>query len=258
LPSPGKGRLFIVGVGPGSLELLTPQAREAIAVSDVVIGNASYLTPLAPLLEGKTVMHSGMGEEIARAKKAIHLAEDHVVSLVSGGDPGVYGMAGIVLELVSSAERQIPVVVIPGISAAQATSARIGSPLSGDFVVISLSDLLTPWEEIERRLHLAFAMEVPVVLYNPRSRSRPEHLSVAFRIAREYRKGDTPVAVVKNAYRKDETITFAVLGDAETVTDEVDMHSTVIFGGRESYFWRERENVRGIITPRGYHRKYVY
>jgi precorrin-3B C17-methyltransferase len=247
-----------VGIGPGSLDLLTPQAQKAIIDSEVVIGNASYLTALAPFLEGKEVIRSGMGDEIDRAQRAIFLAREHKVSLVSGGDAGVYGMAGIVLELLSSGDHRIKVEVIPGITAAQAVAARIGSPLSGDFVVISLSDLLTPWEVIVKRLDLAFSMGVPVVLYNPRSKERREHLPQAIFIARKYRDLQTPLAVVRNAYREGESIRCSTLGEADAVIEEVDMHSTVIVGGEESYLWKEGKHVRGIITPRGYHRKYVY
>lgn len=258
MPLQGKGRLYIVGSGPGSLDLLAPRAREVLEQSEYVIGNASYLLPLEPLLRGKEVIKSRMGQEIERAQRAINLAKTHVVSMVSGGDPGIYGMASIVLEILSRSDILVPVEVIPGISAAQAAGARLGSPLSGDHVVISLSDLLTPWEEIERRLRLAFAMNVPIVLYNPRSRSRPHHLATVIALAQEYRSGMTPIAVVQNAYREGETMFVTNLGKGDEIIARTDMHSTVFIGGEESWIWKERDDVRGIITPRGYHKKYTY
>jgi precorrin-3B C17-methyltransferase len=131
---------------------MTPRALKAIAVADYVIGNASYLDALEPLLTGKTVIRSSMGKEVERAQQAIDLARSHAVAIVSGGDAGVYGMAGIVLEVLEHSGTDIEVEVIPGVTAANAAASRVGSPLSGDFAVISLSDLLTPLEVIEQRL----------------------------------------------------------------------------------------------------------
>ena len=149
---PGKGSLYIVGLGPGRLEYMTPRALRAIAASDYVIGNTSYLDPLAPLLVGKNVIRSSMGKEVERAEQAVDLARSSAVAIVSGGDAGIYGMASIVLEVLEHSGASIDVEVIPGVTAANAAASRIGSPLSGDFAVISLSDLLTPLEVIEQRL----------------------------------------------------------------------------------------------------------
>ena len=145
-----KGRLAIVGLGPGLREYMSPRALKVIAGSDYVIGNALYLDPLEPLLAGKNVIRSSMGKEVERAKQAIDLAKSHAVAIVSGGDAGVYGMASIVLEVLEHSGAHIDVEVIPGITAANAAASRVGSPLSGDFAVISLSDLLTPLEVIEQ------------------------------------------------------------------------------------------------------------
>ena len=217
-----------------------------------------YLEPLGPLLAGKNVIRSSMGREVERAQQAIDLARSHAVAIVSGGDAGVYGMASIVLEVLENSGAAVDVEVIPGVTAANAAASRVGSPLSGDFAVISLSDLLTPLEVIEQRLDAVFSVGIPVVLYNPKSRggrttshSRSSH-------ARKYLAPATPVAIVKNALRDGEKTIVTTLGEIEECEETVDMHSTVIIGGSESRIWRMGENVKGIITPRGYHRKYVY
>ncbi|HZD42427.1 MAG TPA: precorrin-3B C(17)-methyltransferase, partial [Methanomicrobiales archaeon] len=173
-------------------------------------------------------------------------------------DPGVYGMASIVLEIIERRGLTVSVEVIPGVTAAQAAASRLGSPLSGDYVSMSLSDLLTPWEVIEERLHLAFSMGVPVALYNPRSRGRAEHAARAVEIALSHLPQKTPVGVVKNACRPGEAVIITTLQELPELLDEVDMHTILIVGGMESRIWRSGRDVRGIITPRGYHRKYVY
>ena len=260
MPSPGEGRgkLYVVGTGPGPLDQMTGRAQAAILASEYVLGNRTYLQAIRPLLAGKLVRESSMGKEVERAKEAVELAASHTVALVSGGDPGVYGMAGIVLEVLERSGLAVPVEVVPGVTAATAAASLAGSPLSGDFAVISLSDLLTPWEIIEARLDAAFGMGVPVVLYNPRSRGRPGNFGRAMAIARRHLPGETPLAVVKNAFRDGEECLFATLAGIGALEDRVDMHSTVIVGGEESRFWRREDDVRGIITPRGYHRKYLY
>jgi precorrin-3B C17-methyltransferase len=165
-----KGSLSIIGLGPGRRDYITPRALKVIASAEYVIGNAQYLDPLEPLLSGKNVIRSSMGKEVERAQQAIDLAHSNAVAIVSGGDAGVYGMASIVLEVLEHSGSDIDVEVIPGVTAANAAASRIGSPLSGDFAVISLSDLLTPLEVIEQRLDAIFSVGIPVVLYNPKSR----------------------------------------------------------------------------------------
>lgn len=260
MPSPDEspGILYIVGTGPGNPDQMTEQAKRAIRDAEYILGNESYLSLIPHLLDGKNVVRSSMGKEVERAKEAVSLARNHVVAMVSGGDPGVYGMAGIVLEVASHAESRARIEVIPGVTAATAAASRLGSPLSGDFAVISLSDLLTPLEVIEERLSLAFAMGIPIVLYNPRSRGRPHNFARAMEIAALHRDPDTPLGLVKNAFREGEVVKVTTLGEVAALEDEVDMHSAVIVGGNESRIWKVGEDVRGIITPRGYHRKYVY
>jgi precorrin-3B C17-methyltransferase len=250
--------LYIVGIGPGNPGMMTGRAREALMQSDVIIGNDSYLAQLGPLLEGKEVIRSSMGEEVERAKRSIERSRTRAVSIVSGGDAGIYGMASIVLEVLEHEGENIPVEVIPGVTAANAAASLLGSPLSGDFAAVSLSDLLTPLEVIERRLHAAFSMGTPVVLYNPKSRGRPHNFALAMEIAGKYRDSRTPVGIVKNAYREGEEILVVTLGEIERADRVVDMHTTVIVGGEESRIWRNGAHVKGIITPRGYHRKYLY
>jgi precorrin-3B C17-methyltransferase len=261
LPShaePNKGSLAIVGLGPGRRDYITPRALKVIACADYVIGNAQYLDPLEPLLSGKNVIRSSMGKEIERAQQAIDLAHSNAVAIVSGGDAGVYGMASIVLEVLEHSGSEIDVEVIPGVTAANAAASRIGSPLSGDFAVISLSDLLTPLEVIEQRLDAVFSVGIPVVLYNPKSRGRPYNFDIAIEHARRYLGAETPIAVVRNALREGEEVIITTLANAENIKNAVDMHTTVIIGGKESRIWRMGKDVKGIITPRGYHHKYVY
>ena len=251
--------LWIVGIGPGLNEYITGRAADVISRSEYVIGNDSYLDSIRPLLEGKQVIRSSMGKEVERAKKAIELAQSHTVSIVSGGDAGVYGMAGIVLEVLEHSKEKIPVEIVPGVTAANAAASLIGSPLSGDFAVISLSDLLTPLEVIERRLDAVFSVGIPVVIYNPRSHGRPHNFALAIEHARKFYPPTVPVAVVKNALREGQVDPLIVtLGEIEHIMEDVDMHTTVIIGGSESRIWRMGNDVKGIITPRGYHRKYVY
>jgi len=255
---PSHGRLAIVGIGPGNPGELTGRAREVLEQAEYIIGNDTYLAQLGPLISGKKVITSSMGKEVERAKQSIKLAREAPVAMVSGGDAGIYGMAGIVLEILEREGIDIPWEVVPGITASQAAASILGSPLSGDFATISLSDLLTPLEVIERRLHAAFSIGVPVVLYNPKSRGRPHNFALAMEIAGSYRSPSTPIGIVRNAYRNGEEAIITTLGEVAAVEERVDMHTTVIVGGEETRIWRNGEDVKGIITPRGYHRKYVY
>jgi precorrin-3B C17-methyltransferase len=253
------GTLYVVSTGPGDPDNLTPLARKAIEGSDVIIGNGFYLDQMRPLLEGKKVITSHMGKEVDRAREAVRMALGAKVAMVSGGDAGVYGMASIVLEVAQHEAPGLEVKVIPGVTAATAAASILGSPLSGDFLVISLSDLLTPWEVIERRLDLGFQMGVPMAVYNPRSHNRPGNLRKALEIGLRHARPETPVGIVRNAYRgEEESVIVTDLGSLYVDESIVDMHSMVIIGGESTQLLKEGENVRGIITPRGYHRKYVY
>ncbi|RUM88178.1 MAG: precorrin-3B C(17)-methyltransferase [Thermodesulfatator sp.] len=209
LAPPPRGRLFLVGIGPGNLEEMTPAARRALREAEWVVGYGRYLESIRPLLQGKKVFESGMTREVERAERALELArEGRRVALVSGGDPGIYGLAGLVFEL--ARERGllsgVEIEVVAGLSALNACAARLGAPLMHDFAVISLSDRLTPWETIERRLAAAAAADFVIVLFNPRSRLRAEHLLRAREILLRHRPPETPVGLVRAAGRPEETV----------------------------------------------------
>ncbi len=254
-------KLYIIGIGPGHTDLMTVAAQHAILESEYVIGNTTYLDQIEPLLPGKKVITSSMGEEIARARHALELAsEGNIVSIISGGDSGVYGMAGIVLELAEKecagaegTDANTRIQVIPGVTAANAAASILGSPITSDFASISLSDLLTPWEDIEKRISGAAASDFVIVLYNPKSRNRNTNFVRCIEIIRRHRAGSVPVGLVKNAFRDKESAVVTTLEHALDYDDFVDMHTTAIIGNSESRIWGER-----IITPRGYHRKYDY
>jgi len=255
-------KLYIVGIGPGCPDLMTVAAQQAIRESDYVIGNTTYLDQIEPLLPGKKIITSSMGEEIARARHALELASGgNTVSIISGGDSGVYGMAGIVLEIAEKdgadgdgdAETGTQIQVIPGVTAANAAASILGSPITSDSASISLSDLLTPWEDIEKRIAGAAASNFVIVLYNPKSRNRNTNFCRCIEIVRRHRSGSVPVGLVKNAYRDGERAVVTTLERVLDYDDFVDMHTTAIIGNSESRIWGGR-----IITPRGYHRKYDY
>jgi adenosylcobyric acid synthase len=238
-------RLFVVGIGPGDLKHMTYEAREAIESSDAVVGYSTYLKLIEPLLTGKKVLSSGMTAEVERCREAIRLAaKGRTVALVSSGDAGVYGMAGLVLEL--APHRDVEIVIIPGISAVQAAASVLGAPLMHDFAVISLSDLLTPWEAIENRLDAAAKADFVVALYNPRSKGRTRHMELARDILLASRSPRTPVGIVRNACRSGEEKIIASLG--EMPIDRIDMFSLVIIGNSSTFIDPQER----IVTPRGY------
>ncbi|HTP65664.1 MAG TPA: cobyric acid synthase [Geobacteraceae bacterium] len=258
------GKLFVIGIGPGDLKHMTFEAREALESAEVVIGYKTYLDLIRPLLAGKEVVSSGMTGEVKRCREALELADaGKNVALVSGGDAGIYGMAGLVLELAGKFENvgaplaapmavptQVPeIVIIPGVSAVQAAAAVLGAPLMHDFAVISLSDLLTPWDTIERRLAAAAAADFVTVLYNPRSKGRTAQLHRARQVLMGSRAPSTPVGIVRNACRLGEEKVVTTLG---TMNDAVvDMFSLVIIGNSQTFV-----DDRGrMVTPRGYQAK---
>jgi len=250
---PQEGKLYVVGIGPGNLEHITPRARRVIEKSDVVVGYDTYLELIPELIAGKEVFSTGMTREIARCRKAVELAlAGKRVAVISGGDPGIYAMAGPVFEMLkdTAAHSEFPpaVEIVPGISALNAAAALLGAPLMHDFASISLSDRLTPWNLIEERLNAAASSDFVIVLYNPKSRGRVEHFSHAVRIIAKYRKPGTPVGVVKSAMRTGQKVTIT---DMRSVLDQnVDMQTTVIFGNSKTYVWNGC-----MLTPRGYESK---
>jgi cobalt-precorrin 5A hydrolase / precorrin-3B C17-methyltransferase len=244
------GRLWLVGTGPGQLDQITPAAQMAIAQADVVIGYSLYVELVASLLRpGQIVEALPITQERRRAERAIELAEwGLTVAVISSGDCGIYGMAGLVLEQLQTQgwDGKSPAVqVFPGITALQAAASRVGAPLMHDFCAISLSDLLTPWEVIEKRLTAAAQADFVVALYNPRSQTRTEQIAIAQQIFLNYRSSDTPVALVRSAYRQDEQITLTTLG--QLLETALDMLTTVLIGNQST-----RIHTDWMITPRGY------
>jgi adenosylcobyric acid synthase len=250
-------KLFIIGTGPGSVEHLTDAARQAIAHSSVIIGYDSYLALIEPLIIGKETVSTGMMREVERCREAIRRARSgETVCLVSGGDAGIYGMAGLVFELLenevdqNSTAPQPDVQVIPGISAVQAAASVLGAPLMHDFAVISLSDLLTPWELIKTRLKAAAGADFVIALYNPASKSRVTQIEEARQIILGFRPPETPAGLVRNACRSDQESTVTSLG--ELLNHAIDMSTIVIIGNASSFV-----DSRGrMVTPRGYARKF--
>ena len=252
--SQGNGKLYVVGIGPGSPKHLTLRAVEVLEGADVIIGNGTYLDQIEHLLTGQQVIRSSMGKEVDRASKAIELARDRKVAMVSGGDSNVYGMAGLVLEVAQHSNLKVDIEVVPGVTALSAVASLLGAPVVSDFAVISLSDLLTPWEVIGQRLEAAASSDMVIALYNPKSRQRNTNYIRAVEIIRRHRADTVPVGIVRNALRpQGESVSVTILGKAMDHDDDVDMSTTVIIGNSESRIWGSK-----IITPRGYHRKYEY
>jgi len=250
--SQSQGKLYIVGIGPGAIEHLTKKARDALLGSEYVIGNGTYLDQIAEVIKNSKTIRSGMGGEVERARKAVELGRDRIVSIVSGGDANVYGMAGLVLEVAEKAG-DIELEVIPGVTALNAAASLLGAPLVSDFAVISLSDLLTPKELIERRLKSASEADFVIAIYNPKSRSRRENFGSAIEIIKKYRSDGTPAGIVRNATREGEVVIATTLGKIMDYNETIDMSTLVLIGNSESRLWDNR-----IITPRGYQRKYEY
>ena len=245
-----KGKVYVVGIGPGSLFYITPKAIKAIREAEVIIGYKTYINQIESLIKDKKVFAYGMTEEVKRAKTAIEYAlKGMKVSVVSGGDPGVYGMAGLIFEILAQNNLEIEVEIIPGISAFNSASSKVGAPIMNDFACISLSDRLTPWDEIEKRLENAAKSDFVIVLYNPKSSKRKENLTKAKEILLKYRDNNTPVAIVKNATRKGEEVILTTLEKMDSYP--VDMNTTIIIGNSQSYIYKNF-----FITPRGYRRKY--
>lgn len=252
-----RGKIYVVGTGPGGLEHITPHARKAIRGADVIVGYGTYLELIEGLIQEKEVFSTGMTKEIDRCKKAVDLAREGLtVAVISGGDPGIYAMAGLVLELLKGSEELSPpsthpslsVEIIPGISALNACAARLGAPLMHDFASISLSDRLTPWNLIEKRLEAAAMADFVIILYNPKSMGRQEHIERAQDIIAKHRAPGTPVGIVKGAMRENEKV---IITDLEHMLDhEIDMQTAVIIGNSKTFAWNNL-----MITPRGYENK---
>jgi len=244
-----RGKLYVVGIGPGDPELLTLKAKRVLEESEFILGHKTYVERIRYMVKGK-IIESKMGEEVERVKKAVQLAKSHTVSLVSGGDPSIYGMASLVAEYVYSLGLDIDFEVIPGVTALCSASPLLGCAVSGDHAVVSLSDLLTPWEIIERRLRSALKGDFVVVIYNPSSRRRVDKLVKAMEIVLEIR-GNVPIGVVKNATRSGEEVFITYPEDIMKDPSKIDMHTILFVSNSETMILNGK-----MITPRGYSRKY--
>ncbi|MBI5469221.1 MAG: precorrin-3B C(17)-methyltransferase [Deltaproteobacteria bacterium] len=244
----GAGAVYVVGIGPGSLEHLTERAKAAIRESDCIVGYTRYVGLIEELTKGKEVFSNGMTFEVERCRKALEMAgAGRKVSVISSGDSGIYGMAGLILQISASEGVKVRVEVVPGIPAFVAAASILGAPLMHDFASISLSDLLTDWEKIEERVDMAARADFVIALYNPKSSKRVEGLGKAIEIVRRYRKGTTPVGLVRNATREGEEVVLTTLDELEGYYERVDMLSIIIIGNSTTFRADER-----MVTPRGY------
>jgi precorrin-3B C17-methyltransferase len=251
-----RGVLSIVGIGPGASQHTSPAALEAIASSELVVGYVTYIKLVRHLTEGKEIIKTGMTEEIGRARAAVERARAGAkVAIISSGDAGVYGMAGLVFQVLkemgwtrdSSPELRI----IPGMTALNSCASLVGAPLGHDFCAISLSDLLTPWPVIARRIEAAASADFVIGLYNPASGRRTRQIVEAHDIIAKHRPASTPVALVKSAYRKLEQ---RILTDLDHFLEyEIGMLTTVLVGSSNTFVFEGY-----MVTPRGYTNKYTW
>ena len=250
------GKLFIVGVGPGHHDHMTFRAKQVIEQSDTIVGYETYVNIVQDLIGGKDVYRYAMTEEVQRARHCIDLAKSgKIVSLVSSGDPGIYGMAGLIYEILAESNWEpkngLSVEVIPGISALNSCASIIGSPLMTDFAVLSMSDLLVPWEIIVKRVEAAAQGDFVIVIYNPSSKKRIHQLQDTIKILLKYRKPTTPVAIIKGAFRDSQTVVLTDLENLTNHSDKLGMITTVIVGNSSTYNYKDL-----MINPRGYTSKY--
>jgi len=248
------GKIYLVGFGPGAEEHMSFRAKATIAEADVIIGYTTYIKLVKDLLDGKEVIKKGMTEEIDRCIEAYDQAKlGKKVALISSGDIGVYGMAGPTYEVLLKAgwtpQSDITVEIIPGSTALSACASLVGAPLTHDFCSISLSDLLTPWPTIARRIHAAGKADFVMALYNPKSGRRTQQIIEAQAILLKYRAAETPVAIVKSAYRRRQAIQLVRLD--EMANCDIGMLTTVLIGNSSTYIEQGL-----MITPRGYANKY--
>jgi len=250
------GKLFIVGVGPGHHDHMTFRAKKVIEESDTIVGYETYVNIVQDLIDGKDVYRYAMTQEVERAHQCIDLAKSgKIVSLVSSGDPGIYGMAGLIYEMLAESgwdpKNGLLVEVIPGVSALNSCASIIGSPLMTDFAVLSMSDLLVPWEIIVKRVEAAAQGDFVIVIYNPSSKKRIHQLQDTIKILLKYRKPTTPVAIIKGAFRDSQSVVLTDLENITNYSDKLGMITTVIIGNSSTYNYKDL-----MINPRGYTSKY--
>ena len=238
-------KIYVVGIGPGAYDQMTGRAIRALNESDVIIGYTVYVDLVKEYFAGKEFMTTPMKKEVDRCVLAFEEAKKgKTVSMICSGDAGVYGMAGLMYEI-GEEYPEVAIEVIPGVTAALGGSAVLGAAVGHDVSLISLSDLLTPWELIEERLRCAAKADFVICLYNPSSRKRSTYLAKACEIMLEYKAEDTVCGIVKNIAREGETMQTLTLKELKETT--VDMFSTVFIGNKQTKVIREK-----MVTPRGY------
>ncbi|WP_018108569.1 precorrin-3B C(17)-methyltransferase [Bacteroides propionicifaciens] len=242
------GKIIIAGIGPGSKEDITPAVLEAVKLADVVVGYKYYFQFIEHVLRpGTECIDTGMRKERQRAEEAFIQAESGKnVCVISSGDAGIYGMTPLIYEMKKERNSDIEIEAIPGISAFQKAAALLGAPIGHDFCVLSMSDLLTPWATIEKRIIAAASADFVTAIYNPKSKGRYWQLQRLVELFLEERSADTPVGYVRQAGREEQEIKITTL--AEFSVEEIDMFTIVIIGNSQSYNFENH-----IITPRGYY-----
>ena len=245
------GKIYVVGIGPGKKADMTFKAYEKMKNSDIIVGYKTYTDLIKEYFPNTEIRSSSMMKEVDRCLEVLDLAKaGKNVALISSGDAGIYGMAGIMYEIINEND-DIEVEVIAGVTATNAAAAIVGAPIMHDYVTISLSNLLTDWELIKKRLELAAQGDFIVSLYNPKSKGRTTQISEAQKIMLKYKSKDTPVAIVRNAGRENEEYEITTL---ENMLDfEINMLTIVLIGNSNTYVKNGK-----IITPRGYEKKYEY
>ena len=240
------GKVYAIGIGPGASDLLAPRAKSIIEQVDVIVGYTTYLDQIKDISAGKTIISSGMTGEIERCQKAIDQAlTGKSVAVISSGDAGIYGMAGLLFELLDNQEAAIQIEVIPGITAATAAGAILGAPLMNDFAVISLSDLLTPQKEIRTRIAKIAEADLVCILYNPASKKRKTLLPESLAKFCEFRSSQCVCGMVKNATRENQETWIGTLGTFPV--EMADMTTVVIIGNSKTVLKNGK-----IYTKRGY------
>ncbi len=244
------GMIYVVGTGPGNSDNITDYAKNAIKSCDIIMGYSYYTDLIKSMLEGKKVISGGVTDEFKRAEEAIKYANNgYKVAVISSGDPAIYGMAGIILEMVAAHNYNTEIKIVPGITAINSAASLIGAPLMNDFCSISLSDKLTPENVILKRLEAAAMGDFVTGLYNPVSKNRKNMIVMAQEIFMKYRNGSTPVGIIKNAYRDGQKVILSTLDSF--LNEEIDMFTILIIGNSESYRFNDF-----IISPRNYSNKY--
>ncbi len=239
------GVLKVIGFGPGSKEDMSLRAIEALETADLIMGYTTYVKILKEIFPDKEFKSTGMTREVDRCRAALEEAKDKTVALVSSGDSGIYGMASITYQVASQMGSDVRIEVIPGITAASSAASLLGAPLTHDTALISLSNCLTPWDIIVRRLEATSSSDMVIALYNPRSKARPDVLAEAISIISRYRPSTTPVGVARNIGRSDQSSYCTTLGELDC--ESIDMFCTLIIGNSKTFVEGDK-----MITPRGY------